>query len=787
MRATLGRMASAMAGLGFALACRAQAANSANADAAGVAPVTSIATWDQAVAQLRQGVWRLYAAKSVLGKDARGRTVANDLDEWVMTPDVLAQMQQLHDAAQKLNDPGSKSTGANPFDAANTLLKDQMGRFGIVAYYWSQQKAIRRQRDLWAYWVGLADPSQAARSKAYLSSLDAQLAQSLSPSIAIVTLVAQTQAVERAYNQERMGLAATLGSEHPIPGELTQVDVSPAICTKSSSASAGSDSGGDTPAKVSSLPSVDNFYPRSAYTNRIFGNVVVRFTVGPDNCLQHVEVQQTSGAPELDAAALELIQHGIYKSATHDGKPTVGSKSLRIKFALDDEVAPTTGAVTQSLAAQLGASAGLATSGASLTGSAADHLAHGASYLSRGDLPHAMAEYDAAAAMDPEAAAAWVGRGMVDVMQRNLESAQRNLDVAKRIDPKAGGLQTAQGLLAYQQEHYQDAIEQLTAALQSKPDDWFATQYRVNAYLHIGNIDGALADNAQLISWQEANFPLYVTQAMLYRIQGKRTLSIAQAETLEAKFSSDSKAQLYIIAIYMASGEHDRAMKVLDRLVSLDSSEEPRWERAWYRRIDDPTGARADAEAALKQKPGWAPPIKVLAELQLRAGDYAGSVATLSAGIDVTATDDTALLIDRAIAYIKNGQQDLAENDFDAARRLAKGADVLNNECWELATWNVALDKALTLCQSAATTSPKDRAILDSQGFVLMRLGRYDEAIRSYNAGLAAWPYEADSLFGRGIAEKRGGHDAAGDADIKAALQLDGEVGARFASYGIQP
>jgi tetratricopeptide (TPR) repeat protein len=68
---------------------------------------------------------------------------------------------------------------------------------------------------------------------------------------------------------------------------------------------------------------------------------------------------------------------------------------------------------------------------------------------------------------------------------------------------------------------------------------------------------------------------------------------------------------------------------------------------------------------------------------------------------------------------------------------------------------------------------------------VLLRLGRLDEAIASYDAALAKAPGIAASLFGRAVAWARKGDRTKSDADPAAALEADDKVQAEFKGYGV--
>jgi tetratricopeptide (TPR) repeat protein len=66
-------------------------------------------------------------------------------------------------------------------------------------------------------------------------------------------------------------------------------------------------------------------------------------------------------------------------------------------------------------------------------------------------------------------------------------------------------------------------------------------------------------------------------------------------------------------------------------------------------------------------------------------------------------------------------------------------------------------------------------------------MGKYDEAIADYDASLKIQPNKVASLYGRGMAKRRKGDYAAGNADISAARALKGDVSAEFARYGLLP
>ena len=137
-------------------------------------------------------------------------------------------------------------------------------------------------------------------------------------------------------------------------------------------------------------------------------------------------------------------------------------------------------------------------------------------------------------------------------------------------------------------------------------------------------------------------------------------------------------------------------------------------------------------------------------------------------------------------AYAALGDAGKAGTTLAAARKAAgTDAERLNALCWMLATHDVALDTALNACDAALATKADEPAMIDSRAFVLLRLGRYAEALTAYDRAIRLRPTQAGSLYGRGLTKLRLGRTADGEADLAAARKADGRVAAEFQGYGI--
>jgi tetratricopeptide (TPR) repeat protein len=127
-----------------------------------------------------------------------------------------------------------------------------------------------------------------------------------------------------------------------------------------------------------------------------------------------------------------------------------------------------------------------------------------------------------------------------------------------------------------------------------------------------------------------------------------------------------------------------------------------------------------------------------------------------------------------------------ALKDFDEALRLEpRHAGAYNNRC-TLRAITGQLNEAVIDCDE----SLKIRASADalaSRGLANLKLGQLDAAIRDYDAALKAAPNLAEALYGRGVAKRKKGDAAGGDADVAAAKAQRKDVADLYASWGRNP
>lgn len=118
----------------------------------------------------------------------------------------------------------------------------------------------------------------------------------------------------------------------------------------------------------------------------------------------------------------------------------------------------------------------------------------------------------------------------------------------------------------------------------------------------------------------------------------------------------------------------------------------------------------------------------------LRAGDrYGDAVSAYSDALEILSEDHASrwlILYKRAISFHQIDDWSPAEADFRAALVLnPSNPNVLNYLGYSLVERGEKLDEALEMIETAVRGAPDNGAIIDSLGWVLFQLGRYDESV----------------------------------------------------------
>lgn len=236
----------------------------------------------------------------------------------------------------------------------------------------------------------------------------------------------------------------------------------------------------------------------------------------------------------------------------------------------------------------------------------------------------------------------------------------------------------------------------------------------------------------------------------------------------------------------------------------------------------DYANARDDLTHAIALDPKDARYYRQRATIELDMDDEKAGAADLDGAIERAPNDTTARLtrawlrikqddkiaarrdadaVDQALAPPSDARFELAElydtldltpqaiREYglwiDAHHDDSKLASAYNGRCWLRARAGIELDAAIDDCNRGLHLRSHDPDILDSRAFARLRAGDTKGAIDDYDDALERNPKMPTSLYGRGVAKRRLGQTAAGDADIAAAKKLDADIAKTMKENGL--
>jgi tetratricopeptide (TPR) repeat protein len=413
-----------------------------------------------------------------------------------------------------------------------------------------------------------------------------------------------------------------------------------------------------------------------------------------------------------------------------------------------------------------------------------DLIDRGNMLMDRGRLDEAIADFTNAVSLDSKDVWALANRGIAYVWKGDVEGAKRDLDAAEALDADNPVSLRARGLLAEREGDLQAALDAYEKSLKVDPRNGFALGQRARLRQAKGQFELALEDASAALDLNPAWPDMYLVRANAYRGLGKEAEALAEAQAVMKANPESNFAHVVAANIYDAFNRTQEALAAYDRALAIKPEALVYLNRGVRRPRSDVKGRREDIDQALKLNPALPEAVSAKAALLTEEGDVEGAIAAYSTAL-ATMQGHPQLLLGRGIAYALQKQLAKADKDLAAARTKAISAEAFNEMCWGQATAGVLLESALADCEIALEKAPGNPAYLDSKGLVLLRLGRIDEAIATYDAVLAKTPTAPSSLYGRAVAWARKGDPAKSDADAAAALKFDPDQESTFKAYGI--
>lgn len=400
----------------------------------------------------------------------------------------------------------------------------------------------------------------------------------------------------------------------------------------------------------------------------------------------------------------------------------------------------------------------------------------------------AKASLDEALKLQPDFPLARLTRAMVLSDLRETDAAIADVDALGAFTPPDQILRMKIDIYRTG-GRYRQAIDAGKALVALKPDS--ADAYRRLGHARQSSEDdaegrAALADYDKALKLDPDMLKVYALRGEILSAHGdvKGLDRNYQAWLARAPDNADAHAA-YADALRRV-GKLDKAKVEIDRALELKPSAQAYLARAEMTPDDQRDAALADIDKVLALEPKSSFAYVARARMRGRWKQPDLAMADAEKALELWPESYGARVV-RYQLYQDAGRYDPAIKDLDnlIARRPDE-AMLLNNRCWTRALANKDLDLALADCEASLKIS-KSAAALDSRAFVKLRKGDLPGSIADYDAALKLEPDQAASLFGRGVAKRRGGATAAGDADLAKARKLAPDIDKRFAGYGETP
>ncbi len=389
----------------------------------------------------------------------------------------------------------------------------------------------------------------------------------------------------------------------------------------------------------------------------------------------------------------------------------------------------------------------------------ADQVAHayyqrGMALMDKQDYNSALNDFNMTMRINPKEPRAYLGRGAANLKKGDLKQAVSDFDEAIKLAPGMAFAYFERGAAYHAVDDFQHAIADYSEAIKIDPKDAIAFINRGMAEIFVNKIDEAIDDFDAALDLAPDNVNALVQRGFAYGLKKDYAQAFADINKALEVTPDNPTALFYRAQVEAHRGNVERALE----------------DYGASRRLD-PKNPRVYAARAT---------------VYLGLGDYDSAIDDLSEAIRLRPLDANQFL-NRGIAYFGRGDYARAADDYSAALRIdPKSVPALNNLCLTKAVLGQDLAGAQANCRTALTLSPADTYALTSLGLIALKDGRYAEALKEYNAALAASPQLARAYYGRGLAKLKMRDAKAGQADIDIAKGMQPNIAAEFGLYGLK-
>ncbi len=333
----------------------------------------------------------------------------------------------------------------------------------------------------------------------------------------------------------------------------------------------------------------------------------------------------------------------------------------------------------------------------------------------------------------PNAALAYLGRGLIWDSSGKTDEAIADYTKALQIDPQYEPAYNNRGLIYYKQGKFDEALADFTKIIEIDPQYTDPYNNRGLVYYRQGKFDEALADFTKTIEIDPNYTFAYENRGLVYADQNK--LDEAIAEYTQAIQIDPGYVDAYNDRgrAYYRQGQYDKALADFTKTIEIDPNYTFAYENRGLVYADQNKLNEAIAEytQAIQIDAGYVDAYNDRGRAYYLQGQYDKALADFTQAVQIDPTFANAYY-NRGLVYYQQGQYDEAIADFTQAIQIAPQYVDAYNDRGRAYDAQDKFDKALADINRAIELNPEYALPYSNRGYVYAEQGKLTEALADY-------------------------------------------------------
>lgn len=381
--------------------------------------------------------------------------------------------------------------------------------------------------------------------------------------------------------------------------------------------------------------------------------------------------------------------------------------------------------------------------------------------MERGDGKEAVRAFRTVLKEQPNAVEIHTLLGRAYLMSGEASLARESWEKTLKINPRQVDARRSLAGLEAGEGRRQEARRLLEEILKNAPKDWGTLEMLLNLQVADRDWEASEQTLTRLRDAGTGSFAADMAEGNVFQARGQWDKALAAFDRAAGAFPDAPEPLFALVRIDLAQGKTDRAQARLNETLSRRPTHPYAHGMLGEVLLLQGDAARAEQEfqEAGRLKPDWVTPWLDRATLKLSQKKPAEAILVLNAGVKANPRSEELRLI-LATTLGETGQTDQAIKEYEAILRANPRSVLAANNLASILTDHKgdlpSLERALALTRDFEKTAPGP-FYLDTLGWVHLKLGHTDEAVRVMRQAVAKASDQPVLNYHLGIAYSRTG------------------------------